>query len=100
MGDGEVGRENRAGIAKNQVFASVKNPFLAFREMRKTKETLPLGGICFAGNHWITTPSTWSSFRIISSTFVELSNFTPASHALASIFETIYVVNGLYDAYF
>jgi len=57
-------------------------------DMRDTMHVMN-GGICFAGNHWITTPSTWSSLRIISSTFVELSNFTPASHALASIFETI-----------
>jgi hypothetical protein len=36
MGDGEVGGENRAGIAENQVFVSVKNPFLGFREIPQT----------------------------------------------------------------
>jgi hypothetical protein len=46
VGDGEVSRENRARIAENQVFASVKNPFLAFREMLQAEKTPPLVGIC------------------------------------------------------
>jgi hypothetical protein len=47
MGDGEVGRENRARIAKNQEFAPVKNPFLAFREMLQAEETPTLVSIWF-----------------------------------------------------
>jgi hypothetical protein len=39
MGDSEVSGENRAGIAEDQVFPPVKNPFLAFREVIQTEET-------------------------------------------------------------
>jgi len=42
MGNGEVRRENGHGIAEDQVFASVEDPFLAFREMLYAKETWPL----------------------------------------------------------
>ena len=42
MGDGEVRRENRHGIAKDQVIASVEDPFLDFREMIQAEETSPL----------------------------------------------------------
>jgi hypothetical protein len=48
MGDGEVRRENRHGIAENQIVASVEDPFLAFREMIQAEETLPLVYISFA----------------------------------------------------
>ncbi len=52
MGDGEVRRENRHGIAEDQVFASVEDPFLAFREMIQAEETSPLLCIffCHAGH--------------------------------------------------
>ena len=39
MGDGEVRRENRHGIAEDQVFASVEDPFLVFRKMIQAEET-------------------------------------------------------------
>ena len=39
MGNGEVGREDRHGITKDQIFASVEDPFLAFREVIQTEET-------------------------------------------------------------
>jgi hypothetical protein len=42
MGDGEVRRENRHGIAEDQVFASVEDPFLVFRKMIQAEETWPL----------------------------------------------------------
>jgi hypothetical protein len=42
MGDGEVGWENRHGIAENQVISSVKDSFLVFRKMIQTEKTLPL----------------------------------------------------------
>jgi hypothetical protein len=48
MGDGEVGGENRHGIAKDQVFASVEDSFLAFREMIQAEETSSLVCILFA----------------------------------------------------
>jgi hypothetical protein len=48
MGDGEVGRENRHGIAKNQVFAPVEEPFLPFREMIQAEETSSIVCIFFA----------------------------------------------------
>ena len=48
MGDGEVRRENRHGIAEDQVFASVENPFLAFRKMIQAKETSSVFCIFFA----------------------------------------------------
>jgi hypothetical protein len=39
MRDGEVRREDRHGITKDQVFASVEDSFLAFRELIQTEET-------------------------------------------------------------
>src|SRR5512137_3048405 len=45
MGDGEVGRKNRHGIAEDQVFAPVEEPFLCLREMIQAEETSPLVGI-------------------------------------------------------
>jgi hypothetical protein len=48
MGDGEVRRENRHGIAENQIVASVEDPFLAFREMIQAEETSLLVCIPFA----------------------------------------------------
>jgi hypothetical protein len=41
VGDGEVGRENRHGIAKNEVITPIENSFLAFREMIRAEETFP-----------------------------------------------------------
>jgi hypothetical protein len=41
--------ENRTGVAEDQVFVSVKDPFLAFREMTRAQETLPLGRLPLAG---------------------------------------------------
>jgi hypothetical protein len=61
VGDGEVSRENRARIAENQVFASVKNPFLAFREMLQAEKTPPLVGICLGG----VGEGVLDSFRIV-----------------------------------
>jgi hypothetical protein len=40
MGDGEVRRENGHGIAEDQVFASVKDPFLPHGELIQAKEAL------------------------------------------------------------
>jgi hypothetical protein len=48
MGDGEVRRENRHGIAEDQVIASEEDPFLTFREMIQAEETSPLVYIFFA----------------------------------------------------
>jgi hypothetical protein len=48
MGEGEVRRENRHGIAEDQVLASVEDPFLAFRKMIQAEVTSPLGCIFFA----------------------------------------------------
>jgi hypothetical protein len=47
MGDGEVRRKNRHGIAKDQEIASVENPFLPLREMIQTEETLQVLSIFF-----------------------------------------------------
>jgi hypothetical protein len=47
MGDGEVRRENRHGIAEDQVFVSVKDPFLTSREMVQAEETAPFICIFF-----------------------------------------------------
>jgi hypothetical protein len=47
MGDGEVRRENRHGIAEDQVFVSVEDSFLVFREMIQTEKTSPPGCIFF-----------------------------------------------------
>jgi hypothetical protein len=41
MGDGEVSGEDGHGVTKDQVRVLVKNPFLLFREMVRTKETGP-----------------------------------------------------------
>jgi hypothetical protein len=48
VGDSEVRREDRHGIAEDQVIASVEDPSLAFREMTQAKETLPVLFIYFA----------------------------------------------------
>jgi len=40
---GKVGREYRHGIAEDQVFASIENPLLAFRELIQAEEASPLG---------------------------------------------------------
>jgi len=48
MGDGEVRRENRHGIAEDQVVASKEDSFLTFREMIQAEETSPLVYIFFA----------------------------------------------------
>jgi hypothetical protein len=39
----EVGREDRHGIAEDQVFPSIENPLLAFRELIQTEEASPPG---------------------------------------------------------
>jgi hypothetical protein len=39
MGNGEVGSKYRHGIAENQVFTSIKDPLLIFREMIQAEET-------------------------------------------------------------
>jgi hypothetical protein len=41
MGDGEVGRKNRHGIAENQIVVSIEDSPLAFREMFQAEETSP-----------------------------------------------------------
>jgi hypothetical protein len=48
MGDGEVRRENRHGIAEDQIIASKEDSFLTFREMIQAEETSPLVYIFFA----------------------------------------------------
>jgi hypothetical protein len=45
MGDGEVRRENRHGIAENQVVVSVEDSLLAFRKAVQAEETSPLVSI-------------------------------------------------------
>ena len=50
MGNSELKRENRHGIAENQVIVSVEDPFLTFREMIQTEETLSLLSISFDPN--------------------------------------------------
>ena len=47
MGDREVRREDRHGIAEDQIFVSEENPSLAFREMNRAEETAPLVFISF-----------------------------------------------------
>jgi hypothetical protein len=47
VGDGEVRRENRHGIAEDQVIVSIEDPFLAFRKMIQAEETMPLPSIFF-----------------------------------------------------
>jgi len=42
MGKGEVRRKNRPGVAENQVFAPVENPFLYFREVIDAQKASPL----------------------------------------------------------
>jgi hypothetical protein len=39
MGNGQVGREDRHGIAENEVLASIEDSFLSFREMIQTEKT-------------------------------------------------------------
>ena len=48
MGDGEVRGEDGHGIAEDQVFAPVEDPFLSFREMIQAEETWPLVSFCSA----------------------------------------------------
>jgi hypothetical protein len=45
MRNGEVRRENGHGVAEDQVVASVKNSFLAFRELIQTEETSPFSSV-------------------------------------------------------
>jgi hypothetical protein len=40
--------KNRHGIAEDQIFAPVKNPLLAFREMIQAKKTSPFLYISFS----------------------------------------------------
>ena len=47
MGNSEVRGENRHGVGEDQAFASVKDSFLAFREMIQAEETSPLFYIFF-----------------------------------------------------
>jgi hypothetical protein len=47
MGDGQVRRENRHGIAEDKVITSVKDPFLTLREMIDTQETRSIPDSCF-----------------------------------------------------
>jgi hypothetical protein len=47
MGDSEVGRENRHGIAEDQVITSVEDPLLAFREIIQAEETSALVSVFF-----------------------------------------------------
>jgi hypothetical protein len=49
MGDGKVRRENRHGVAEDQVLASVEEPFLVSREMIQAEETSPL--VCTLAVH-------------------------------------------------
>jgi hypothetical protein len=48
MGDGEMRRKNRHGVAEDQVVASVEDPFLFFRKMVQAEETSPFIGTLFA----------------------------------------------------
>jgi hypothetical protein len=41
MGNGEVGSKYRHGVAEDQVFVSIEDPFLIFREMIQAEETSP-----------------------------------------------------------
>ena len=41
MGNGEVGSKYRHGIAEDQVFVSIEDPFLIFREVIQAEETSP-----------------------------------------------------------
>ena len=47
MGDREVRREDRHGIAEDQVIVSIEDSLLALRKMIETEETLPLRSIFF-----------------------------------------------------
>jgi len=58
MRNSELKRENRHGIAEDQVFLSVENPFLTFREMIQAEETLLLISIFFTpDSHTACDPS-------------------------------------------
>ena len=48
MGDGEVRREDRHGIAEDQVVGSAENSFLALRQTIETEETSSVFCISFA----------------------------------------------------
>jgi hypothetical protein len=48
MGDGEVRREDRHWITEDEVFASVEDPFLYFRELIQTEKTWALVCVSFA----------------------------------------------------
>jgi len=50
MGNSELERENRHGIAENQVTVSIEDSFLTFREMIQTEETRSLLSISFDPN--------------------------------------------------
>ena len=47
MGNGEVRREDRHGIAEDQVFVAVENPLLTFKQAIQAEETLLLLTIFF-----------------------------------------------------
>ena len=49
MGDDEVRREYRHGVAKDQIFVSVEDPLLAFGQTIQAEETLSL--VCFFFAH-------------------------------------------------
>jgi hypothetical protein len=73
MGDREMGGENRARVAENQISAPVKNPFLAFREMLWTEETPVPGIICFGD----VGEGVLDSFRIV----LETDGKSPAGNS-------------------
>src|SRR4030042_4247295 len=59
MGDGEVRKENRHGIAEDEVFTSVQDPFLTVGEMIQAEETLPLLCIFFSHIGQAALHSSW-----------------------------------------
>jgi len=61
MGNCKVQGQNRTGIAKNQIFVPVKNPFLALRKVLQAEETSSLICICLVD----VGESVLDSFRIM-----------------------------------
>ena len=50
MGDGEMRKEDRHGIAEDQVLALIKNSFLGFGKMIQAEKTWPLVSITFVND--------------------------------------------------
>lgn len=58
IGDGEVGMKNGHGIAEDEVFVSVENPFLTVRQVIEAKKTWTIGwGLSAHGGKGAPDPS-------------------------------------------